>query len=54
MISKNIRVRNEFYICPIYNEYIQDNKKIKTFQAKEMWGLGTPEDLQFFIKNYKD
>jgi len=52
MINKNIRVNNEFYICPVFNEAIQDNKKIKTFQIKGMHGIGTPEDLQTFLKKY--
>lgn len=53
MIAKNIRTNNEFYTCPVYNEAIQDNKKIKIFPIKKMWGLGTPEDLNFFKENYK-
>jgi HAD superfamily hydrolase (TIGR01509 family) len=52
MISKNIRVNNEFYICPVFNEAIKDNKKIKIFDIQKMWGLGTPEDLNFFLENY--
>lgn len=53
MISKNIRVNNEFYIAPVYNEAISDGKKIKTFDVDNMWGLGTPEDLNYFLENYK-
>jgi len=54
MIEKNIRTNNEFYVCPVYNEAILDNKKIKTYNVKEMWGIGTPEDLHFFLeKKYK-
>lgn len=53
MISNNIRYNNEFYVCPVFNEAIRDNKKIKTFNIEKMWGLGTPEDLQYFIGNYK-
>lgn len=53
MINKNARVNNEFYIAPVFNEAIQDAKKIKTFHIKKMWGLGTPEDLEFFLKNYE-
>jgi HAD superfamily hydrolase (TIGR01509 family) len=53
MIEKNIRVNNEFYVCPVFNQAIEDGKKIKTFNVKGMWGLGTPEDLQYFLKNYK-
>ena len=52
MISKNIRVNNEFYVCPVFNEAIKDNKKIKTFNIEKMWGLGTPEDLNHYLKNY--
>lgn len=53
MINQNIRVNSEFYVCPIYNEYIKDNKKIKTFDCKKMWGLGTPEDYTYFLNNYQ-
>jgi HAD superfamily hydrolase (TIGR01509 family) len=53
MINKNIRVNNEFYICPIYNEYIQAGKKIKTKNCNKMWGMGVPEDLAYFIENFK-
>jgi HAD superfamily hydrolase (TIGR01509 family) len=51
MIEKNIRVNNEFYVCPVFNQAIEDNKKIITFNIEKMWGLGTPEDLNNFIKN---
>jgi HAD superfamily hydrolase (TIGR01509 family) len=52
MIQKNIRVNNEFYVCPVFNEAIADCKKIKTFDIPKMWGIGTPEDLDYFLKNY--
>lgn len=54
MIEKNIRVNNEFYVCPVFNQAIQDNKKIITFNIDKMWGLGTPEDLDYFLKEHKD
>lgn len=50
MIKKNIRVNNEFYVCPVYNEAIKNNKKIVIEKVEKMWGLGTPDDLNFFIK----
>lgn len=50
MINKNLRINNEFYVCPVFNTAIQDGKKIITFNAKKMWGLGTPEDLEFYLK----
>lgn len=53
MIAKNIRVNNEFYICPVYNEAIQDQKVFKINHIENMWGLGTPEDLNHYLNNYK-
>jgi beta-phosphoglucomutase-like phosphatase (HAD superfamily)/dTDP-glucose pyrophosphorylase len=53
MIEKNIRVNNEFYVCPVFNEAVQANKKIKTFNIDKMWGIGTPEDLNYFLNNKK-
>jgi dTDP-glucose pyrophosphorylase len=49
MIEKNIRVNNEFYICPVYNEAIQDNKRILPMFVDKMHGLGTPEDLKEYL-----
>ena len=49
MIKKNIRVNNEFYVCPVFNEAIADGKKIQAYHVDGMWGLGTPEDLELFI-----
>ena len=53
MIEKNIRTNNEFYICPVYNEAINDGKKIKISPVDEMWGMGTPEELNNFLTHYK-
>ena len=56
MIEKNIRVNNEFYVCPVFNEAIQDGKKIKVFDIprENMWGLGTPEDLEIFLRDFRN
>ena len=53
MIDKNIRVNNEFYVCPVFNQAIEAGKEIRTFNIDKMWGLGTPEDLRYFIENKK-
>jgi HAD superfamily hydrolase (TIGR01509 family) len=53
MIEKNIRVNNEFYVCPVFNQAIEDCKQIRTFNTNGMWGLGTPEDLNYYLENYK-
>ena len=51
MVEKNIRVNNEFYIAPVYNELIQDGKSLIPFYVHKMWGLGTPEDLKYYMEN---
>ena len=53
MIKKDIRVNGEFYVCPVFNEAILDSKQIRTFNVEGMWGLGTPEDLKYYLENYK-
>ena len=53
MIEKNIRTNNEFYVCPVFNEAIGDNKKIRIKEIGGMWGIGTPEDLNYFLENKK-
>jgi HAD superfamily hydrolase (TIGR01509 family) len=52
MIEKNIRVNNEFYVCPVFNQAIEDCKEIRTFNTNGMWGLGTPEDLNYYLEHY--
>jgi beta-phosphoglucomutase-like phosphatase (HAD superfamily)/dTDP-glucose pyrophosphorylase len=52
MISKNIRVNGEFYVCPVYNEAISAGGYIRNFACKKIWGLGVPEDLEKFLKEY--
>lgn len=54
MIEKNTRTNGEFYVCPVYNEAIRDGKKIRVFEAERMRGLGTPEDLQEFIRGFEN
>ena len=50
MIEKDIRVNNEFYIAPVYNELIQSGGTIIPFYVNKMHGLGTPEDLQNYLR----
>jgi len=44
-------VNGEFYVAPVFNEAILDRKKIRTYKVDEMWGIGTPEDLNVFLQN---
>lgn len=49
MIRKNIRINNEFYTAPVYNEMIEDGKKIVYYDiGSRMHGLGIPADLKAF------
>lgn len=50
MIEKNIRTNNEFYVCPVYNELIAMNKLILSHPVSKMCGIGTPEDLEIYLK----
>lgn len=49
MIDKGIRTNGEFYVCPVFNEIIQDEGRVFSYPVAEMKGLGTPEDLQRFL-----
>lgn len=49
MIANNIRTRNEFYICPVYNELIEDGGTVYSYPVVEMMGLGTPDDLEKYL-----
>jgi HAD superfamily hydrolase (TIGR01509 family) len=53
MIEKNIRVNNEFYVVPVFNEAINDGLKFEICGCKRMWGIGVPEDLNYFLDNYQ-
>jgi NDP-sugar pyrophosphorylase family protein len=55
MIDANLRVNNEFYVAPAYNELIAEGQKIVVHNVgKEyggMYGLGIPSDLEWFLKH---
>ena len=53
MITKNKRVNNEFYVAPVYQEAIDDGKKIRVKTIEKFWSLGTPEDLNYYLREYK-
>ena len=52
MITKNIRTNGEFYVAPVINQSIGFGAKVKQYSVKAMWGLGTPEDLKYFLEHY--
>lgn len=53
MIAKNLRVNNEFYVAPTYNELIQEGQRIGIYNiggdGAGMYGLGIPADLESFL-----
>ena len=52
MIGRDLRVNNEFYVAPAYNEMIAAGKQLIVYNVgKEyagMYGLGIPSDLATF------
>jgi len=52
MIQKNIRVNNEFYVGPCYNELIAEGKKFVIDEVEFVYDLGTPDGIEKFKKEY--
>ncbi|MBK7864632.1 MAG: hypothetical protein IPJ65_39720 [Archangiaceae bacterium] len=52
MIAANQRVKNEFYVAPVYDRMIKRGAEIRLDVAPEVWVLGTPEDLDDFHRRY--
>jgi dTDP-glucose pyrophosphorylase len=52
MIEEDLKQNGEFYVCPVYNELIEERKiiKIHDMPVEKMHGLGTPDDLDIFFK----
>ena len=51
MIENNLTTKNEFYICPLYNLMIEDGLKINTVAVNKMHLMGTPSELDFYVKH---
>lgn len=43
--------KKEFYVAPIYQRLIEKGLKFEAALIPEVWGLGTPSDLEFFLMN---
>lgn len=54
MIDKNITVNGEFYTAPVFNEAINDGKRVYAMHVNKMWGVGTPEDLNNYLRSNND
>lgn len=55
MIANNERVNNEFYTAPAYNYAVEKGLTIGIYGIEEsqMYGLGTPKDLEIYIEHLK-
>lgn len=51
MIKRNIRVKNEFYVAPLYNLFIEDGMKISIQPIDRLWSMGTPDERRYFLEN---
>ncbi len=52
MIAEDRRVNGEFYIAPVYEMLIEEGKHIKAALCDRGWWIGTPEDVEVFLKDY--
>lgn len=53
MFEKDLRVNDEFYVAPTYNELIEQGAYVIHYnigcEGRGMYGLGTPKDLDYFL-----
>ena len=50
MIAHNVRVNNEFYVCPTYQPMIDIGFVVKPYPVMRHFPIGTPEDLECYQK----
>jgi len=49
LIEEDVRVKNEYYICPMFNYLIEEGMNVGVHQTEKMHVLGTPAELEFFV-----
>ena len=49
MIQKNLTTRGEFFVAPLYQQLIDEGKKICAAHVEKMHLMGTPDELDFFV-----
>jgi UDP-N-acetylglucosamine diphosphorylase / glucose-1-phosphate thymidylyltransferase / UDP-N-acetylgalactosamine diphosphorylase / glucosamine-1-phosphate N-acetyltransferase / galactosamine-1-phosphate N-acetyltransferase len=52
MIRDNYRVKNEFFVSPVFNYMIGRNQKVMTYEVDQFWGLGDPNSLESYQKEF--
>ena len=48
LIASGEKTSGEYYVIPVYQNYIDQNRRVDISIAREMWDLGTPEALSQF------
>ncbi len=41
--------KKEFYVAPLYHELLEKGAHLEAAVLPEVWGLGTPSDLEYFL-----
>ncbi len=49
----SVQNEGELYVAPMYNKLLESGKKIRTVPIDKNYVLGTPEELENFLKTYK-
>lgn len=52
MIAKKEKTRNEYYVIPVYQKYIESGERILVSIAEETWDMGTPESLKLYLDKH--
>jgi dTDP-glucose pyrophosphorylase len=53
MIRGGRKTNGEYYVAPVYQEAINDDKKFIVQGIDKHWPIGIPEDLDYFLANYR-
>jgi bifunctional N-acetylglucosamine-1-phosphate-uridyltransferase/glucosamine-1-phosphate-acetyltransferase GlmU-like protein len=48
LMSRKIKVKNEYYVSMVFNLMVEDNLKINIFEIENMLQWGTPYDLEVY------
>jgi dTDP-glucose pyrophosphorylase len=49
VIRSGRRTNGEFYVMPVYAEYLRRDWRVDISRAREVWDMGTPEGLERFL-----
>ena len=45
--------KQEFYVAPMYQRMIDSGLKVQVAITSQVWGLGTPKDVEYFERNFR-